>query len=349
MMSRMDDGMSTPISNTPLTAGPTPNFNFNSPSLFSSTMTPAFNQNSMTTPDPYASGPPTPMSNGLPNGMFSGGNMDPYEFYSAPTSQHASRAPSPRTQTRQNSFSMGGVSQQAAFALSSLPPNINIHKPPTIQRLIPNGGPRSGGDEVTVLGSGFCQGLDVMFGDKVATNTTYWGETTIVCRAPPHVAQGIVPVVFKHQHHTAPLEMQQVQAIMPTQIAGYCYYNDERQQQHMQAMQMGIALQQHAQQQQQQQQQQMQSRDISALTQEELQRAFMANKMSMGLPGGLAAARGMHGRRTPGTGRGQTKGKMMAQTSNASVPPGNGGGMPGGQSGIASSQAGASLPADVQR
>jgi len=293
--------------------------------------------------------PNIPLSN---TGVFGANTTDPYEFWSAPTSQHASRAPSPRL-SRQNSFTpaaaaaAGAIPQQAAFALSNLPQGLNLQRPPTIQRLIPNGGPRSGGDEVTVLGSGFFQGLEVMFGDKKATNTTFWGDTTIVCRAPPMAQMGMVPVVFKHQHHTAPPEMLQVQAIMPTRLVGYNYLDEGpgggmggmgamagmngmqgMGMQQMQALAMGFAQQQA--QQQGQAGQGMQGRDLSQMSQEELARAFMANQAAMA--GYAGVGRGVAGPRRMGQVRQHSsKGGSMA----------NGGAAAGGGGGNVSANGGA--------
>jgi len=59
----------------------------------------------------------------------------------------------------------------------------------------------AGGTEVTILGNGFYQGLEVMFGDTEATTTTFWGEKCLNCIAPPALRAGTVNVVFKHEHH----------------------------------------------------------------------------------------------------------------------------------------------------
>ena len=77
--------------------------------------------------------------------------------------------------------------------------SLGQQRPPTIHKLIPSEGPKAGGIEVTCLGSGFYQGLEVVFGEALATTTTYWGETSLVCLLPPAVHAGIVPVTFKHQ------------------------------------------------------------------------------------------------------------------------------------------------------
>ena len=76
---------------------------------------------------------------------------------------------------------------------------LNQQRLPTIHKLIPSEGPKAGGIEVTCLGSGFYQGLEVMFGESLATTTTYWGENSLVCLLPPALRAGSVPVMFKHQ------------------------------------------------------------------------------------------------------------------------------------------------------
>ena len=92
---------------------------------------------------------------------------------------------------------------QSAF---SPPTIINPQRPPVIHKLIPSEGPKSGGIEVTCLGSGFHQGLEVMFGDSQATTTTYWGEASLVCLLPPASRAGTVVVTFKH-HYQQQMQM----------------------------------------------------------------------------------------------------------------------------------------------
>ncbi len=229
---------SSPVSGTngssagPASGGlPTGGFSFTSPSSnFNCSMDQSFYQQPMRTPTYFRRGPSTPnMAH-----AYNSAHDDPYQYFSAPTSQHPSRAPSPKSTARlAGAVPMQSPTTQAQVmeALASLPAGTNMTKPPIIQRLIPNSGSRSGGDEVTVLGSGFCQGLEVMFGDKKATNTTYWGDTTLVCRAPPSTHAGHVPVVFQHQHHSAPAALQEVHGL----FAGfgqvpYNYVDDDRSQ-----------------------------------------------------------------------------------------------------------------------
>ncbi|OZJ06433.1 hypothetical protein BZG36_00553 [Bifiguratus adelaidae] len=70
---------------------------------------------------------------------------------------------------------------------------------PTLQRLIPCEGPTHGGSSVTILGSGFYEGLIVLFGDNSAIQTHYWSSNTLVCTLPPSPTPGPVVVSFK-QH-----------------------------------------------------------------------------------------------------------------------------------------------------
>ncbi|KAH8557058.1 hypothetical protein BGW37DRAFT_511280 [Umbelopsis sp. PMI_123] len=68
---------------------------------------------------------------------------------------------------------------------------------PRLHRLIPNEGPTYGGIEVTVLGSGFHEGLTCMFGDSPAIPTHCWSPNTLVCILPPSANSGTVVVSFK--------------------------------------------------------------------------------------------------------------------------------------------------------
>ncbi|KAI7884183.1 hypothetical protein K492DRAFT_234909 [Lichtheimia hyalospora FSU 10163] len=78
---------------------------------------------------------------------------------------------------------------------------------PQVDRLVPSQGPIYGGVEVTVLGSGFYQGLTCFFGDHEA-ETIYWNPNTLVCVLPPNTQPGPVVVTFKS--HSLVLEGQDV-------------------------------------------------------------------------------------------------------------------------------------------
>ncbi|OAA70476.1 ankyrin repeat protein [Cordyceps fumosorosea ARSEF 2679] len=149
---------------------------------------------------PFANGPPTPNSNNEQASFFANNrsasmdNLAMANMYSAPTSSHASRAPSP------NGLRAGAPQNQFAALASSLFPPVGAPRAtPTIHKIIPNEGPKIGGIEVTVLGAAFFQGLEVWFGDQRATTTTFWGESSLVCLLPPSPVSGTVPVTFKLQ------------------------------------------------------------------------------------------------------------------------------------------------------
>lgn len=150
---------------------------------------------------PFANGPPTPNSNDQTpffgnNRSASMDNLAMAQLYSAPTSSHASRAPSPsglRNGVHQNQF------VQALASSLYGPTGVNTPRvSPVIHKIIPCEGPKIGGIEVTVLGAAFFQGLEVWFGDQRATTTTFWGESSLVCLLPPSPVAGTVAVTFKN-------------------------------------------------------------------------------------------------------------------------------------------------------
>ncbi|WYZ37524.1 hypothetical protein EsH8_II_001030 [Colletotrichum jinshuiense] len=166
-----------------------------------------FVQNGVAPPMPqqFATGPPTPNSND--QSMFTNANrsasMDnvTMPMFSAPASAHQSRAASPNGLRN----GVNGVSQNQFNAMSYLPTNaVAPARPqPTIHKIIPNEGPKSGGIEVTILGASFYQGLEVLFGDQKATTTTFWGESSLVCLLPPSPVSGAVLVTFKQSQTQA--------------------------------------------------------------------------------------------------------------------------------------------------
>lgn len=188
-------------------------------------------------PTHFNTGPPTPNSNDqlfIPNGHRpqSTENMVMHQLYSAPASAHPSRPPSPNgmrnnIQMYQQQQQQAHMAQAVANGIYGMPLTLSPQRPPVIHKLIPNEGPKAGGIEVTCLGSGFCQGLEVMFGDAKATTTTFWGETSLVCLLPPSAIAGTVPVTFIHQH-------QQRQPYptppIPKQTAFFKYVDDDEQQ-----------------------------------------------------------------------------------------------------------------------
>lgn len=192
-------------------------------------------------PQQFNTGPPTPNSNDQvyfsnANRSQSMENLVMQQLYSAPNSAHPSRVPSPngmrnsvQAYQQQQASQQAQIAQAVANGLYGIPLALNPHRPPTIHKLIPNEGPKAGGIEVTCLGSGFCQGLEVMFGDSKATTTTFWGETSLVCLLPPSAFSGTVPVTFKHQHQQQPMQPYPTPPI-PKQQAFFKYVDDDEQQ-----------------------------------------------------------------------------------------------------------------------
>lgn len=187
-------------------------------------------------PRQYNTGPPTPNSNDT--AFFSSAqrsqsleNLTGMQgMFSAPSSARQSRVPSPVTGPHSNGNPVGQSQPQPSVgSMYGLPNAMNPQRPPTIHKLIPGEGPKSGGIEVTCLGSGFCQGLEVMFGDCLATTTTYWSEASLVCLLPPALQVGTVAVIFKHNYQQN-LQMQRYQSSpLPKQQVYFKYVDDDEQ------------------------------------------------------------------------------------------------------------------------
>jgi hypothetical protein len=204
-----------------------PSFPLSNEQQFGQTTMPAI-------PQQYNTGPPTPNSNDQyfsnANRSQSMENLAMQSLYSAPPSAHPSRAPSPSgLRNNVHAYQQAQIAQAVANGLYGMPLTLNRQRPPTIHKLIPNEGPKAGGIEVTCLGSGFCQGLEVMFGDSKATTTTFWGETSLVCLLPPSIFAGTVPVTFKHEHQQQQMQPYPTPPI-PKQQAFFKYVDDDEQQ-----------------------------------------------------------------------------------------------------------------------
>ena len=149
----------------------------------------------------YTTSPPTPNSSDQSlitavNRSFSMENLTQQAQISASTSRHPSRPGS--ASSKRDSFGVDpsasrGIPNQMFMGASHRPP-------PLIHKLVPAEGSITGGTEVTLLGNGFYQGLEVMFGDVEATTTTFWGEKCLNCIAPPAIRAGTVAVMFKHDY-----------------------------------------------------------------------------------------------------------------------------------------------------
>ncbi|KAA6409855.1 MAG: hypothetical protein FRX48_06467 [Lasallia pustulata] len=187
-------------------------------------------------PGQYNTGPSTPNSN--ENAFFSSAqrsqsleNLTGMQgMFSAPSSARQSRVPSPVIGPHSSGNPIGQSHPQPSVgSIYGIPTAMNPQRPPTIHKLIPGEGPKSGGIEVTCLGSGFCQGLEVMFGDCLATTTTYWSEASLVCLLPPALQVGTVAVTFKHNYQQN-LQMQRYQSSpLPKQQVYFKYVDDDEQ------------------------------------------------------------------------------------------------------------------------
>ncbi|KAG2180768.1 hypothetical protein INT44_003775, partial [Umbelopsis vinacea] len=77
-----------------------------------------------------------------------------------------------------------------------------------VNRVIPAEGPVYGGVEVTILGSGFYEGVTCLFGENPAMPTHCWSQNTLVCILPPATNPGTVVVSLKE--HPIVLDGQDV-------------------------------------------------------------------------------------------------------------------------------------------
>ncbi|KUI67785.1 Protein MGA2 [Cytospora mali] len=169
-----------------------------------------FTQNPSAVNRSFSAGPQTPNGNEHvfqdANGTTTTESMAASSMFSAAPSGHPSRAPSPnelRHGALQQQQQLSQVGQMLAHGIpvpTPFPNTNQLRQPmpmPVIHKVIPNEGPTTGGIEVTILGSGFCNGLEVIFGDTKATTTTFWGEQALHCLLPPYHVAGTVAVTLR--------------------------------------------------------------------------------------------------------------------------------------------------------
>lgn len=181
----------------------------------------------------YANGPPTPGS-GENNPFFNPAaqqSLDSFiqqQLMSAPNSAQPSRPGTPGGSSR-NTFQDQSLNISLGPSPSTpmWPPinNAGNRLPSVIHKLVPAEGSITGGTEVTLLGSGFYPGMEVVFGDTLATTTTFWGDKCLNCLTPPSLHPGMVAVVFKHEHPTFG-QLQPAQPLMPKQQQFFRYVDD---------------------------------------------------------------------------------------------------------------------------
>ncbi|KAL2796743.1 hypothetical protein BJX66DRAFT_129203 [Aspergillus keveii] len=182
----------------------------------------------------FANGPPTPTS-GDNNSFFTSlqqqtlDNFIQQQLMSAPNSAQPSRPGTPGGSGR-NSFQ----EQSLNISLGPTPTtpmwpamtNAGNRLPSVIHKLVPAEGSITGGTEVTLLGSGFYPGMEVVFGDTLATTTTFWGDKCLNCLTPPALQPGQVAVLFKHEHPSFNQLQQQHQPMLPKQQQYFRYVDD---------------------------------------------------------------------------------------------------------------------------
>ncbi|KAJ6091643.1 hypothetical protein N7467_003612 [Penicillium canescens] len=184
----------------------------------------------------YGNGPPTPNQSNDNNPFFnptpaqrqSLDSLAQVPMGSAPNSAHPSRPGTPGGSNRNGfqdpnlALALGANSSSQVWPPLNNAPN---RLPSVIHKLVPAEGSITGGTEVTLLGSGFYPGMEVVFGDTLATTTTFWGDKCLNCLTPPALQPGLVSVVFKHEHPTFG-QVQQPQPLMPKQQLFFRYVDD---------------------------------------------------------------------------------------------------------------------------
>ncbi|KAE8154415.1 hypothetical protein BDV25DRAFT_147663 [Aspergillus avenaceus] len=231
-MTKLENGQSsTGVSNTPGLNNDSP---FSAPRGFASPVERPFVTASAMSGQ-FPNGPPTP--NGGDNNPFFNPTsqqqqtLDSFiqqQLMSAPNSAQPSRPGTPGPSTR-NNFPDQSINLPLGPSPSTpmWPPltNAGNRLPSVIHKLVPAEGSITGGTEVTLLGSGFYPGMEVVFGDTLATTTTFWGDKCLNCLTPPALQPGLVAVVFKHEHPTFG-QLQPVQPLMPKQQQYFRYVDD---------------------------------------------------------------------------------------------------------------------------
>ncbi|KAL2365759.1 hypothetical protein RJZ56_001360 [Blastomyces dermatitidis] len=180
----------------------------------------------------FGNGPPTPNNNDMAffspiDRPRSSENPPQQQLISAPNSAQTSRPGSPGPGNHFQSPTNPPAGPVMSSQLWGIPPPNPPNRLPTmIHKLVPSEGSTTGGSEVTLLGSGFYPGMEVVFGDTLATTTTFWGDKCLNCLTPPALQPGTVPVVFKHEHPTFGQVQPSTQPIIPKQPIFFRYVDD---------------------------------------------------------------------------------------------------------------------------
>ena len=121
--------------------------------------------------------------------------------FSTPASARQSQITSPESSPESNNHNHDQSLNQGQTAESQMDNSVqhaNVHSFTTLHKVTPAEGPKSGGVEVTCLGEGFGQGLQVFFGDNAAVITNFYGTTAFVCILPPSAFTGSIIVKVRN-------------------------------------------------------------------------------------------------------------------------------------------------------
>nr|POF11476.1 protein spt23 [Quercus suber] len=193
----------------------------------------------------FGSGPPTPSTEHAQY-AFTQAQLDnitraqnAQAYFSHPSSRVPSRAASPVLQASRPNMaaygrhpiqtptnSMQGRPQgmygapQAATAMANSEVDQSrdqIQGTPTITKITPAEGPTNGGTEVSIYGYNFTNGMQVMFGEQLAT-TVFYGNQALLATAPPSRPGGVhVTLVLPSGNNQYPSPSSQRQIFTYTQ------------------------------------------------------------------------------------------------------------------------------------
>ncbi|KAF9351547.1 hypothetical protein BGX26_010478 [Mortierella sp. AD094] len=102
-------------------------------------------------------------------------------------------------QQQQKQAILARQSHQHQYQHQQLP-----HQKPRVQKLIPAKGSVEGGDEITLLGTGFFPGMVPTFDGVPALGVQFYGSETVICRLPPRACPGVVVVKAHQQQQSSP-------------------------------------------------------------------------------------------------------------------------------------------------
>jgi len=94
---------------------------------------------------------------------------------------------------------------------------VHVQITPGVSNVSPDAGTTSGGQTVTITGTGLVPGASIQFGDATATNVSYQSPSTLTATAPAHGA-GLVYVYVRTAAGTSPATRSGVYAYGPPTV-----------------------------------------------------------------------------------------------------------------------------------